>query len=356
MGDKEFPNRLRYGCKDRPDCFSGSDSGYTDAFGDNTKIVCAIRFYNELLVFKANSVWLLEGYSPQTFGTLRISDQVGCCAAKSPVKFEVGSPQMHTDEDLSIAVWMDTDGVYALDGRKPKKISLPVDHYFNTEYTTAIAAADLVDVQAFPDPLNNEYHLLIPQVGSTGHGTELVVNVIQDEWYPPWDRTVGGANDYLVSGISLRGTANRYHTYGGGSAGRIYRLENDTSDKDASDADVAITHQIKTRGISVDPKQSPSLTFTFRKAWIEAKAVTSPATKTITTKFYKDVATSGTTISAPAAISLGNTGYSLVVDGIDTSQPRCLAFQLEFVAAVIDLEMEIRSVLYTLEGVGESDQ
>jgi len=355
-GDKEFPNRLRYSCKDRPDCFSGSDSGYTDAFGDNTAIVCAIRFYNELLVFKANSIWLLEGYSPQTFGTLRISDQVGCCAAKSPVKFEVGSPQMHCDEDLSIAVWMDTDGVYALDGRKPKKVSLPVDHYFNTEYSTAIPATDLADVQAFPDSLNNEYHLLIPQSGSTGHGTELVLNAITDEWFPPWDRTVGGANDYLISGISLRGTGNRYHTYGGGSAGRVYRLEDDTSDKNAADEDVAIKHSVKTRAISADPKQSPSLRFTFRKAFLEAKAVTSPTVKTITTKFYKDVATSGTTITTPAAINLGNTGYSLVMDGVNTNQSRCFTAQLEFIAAVIDLEMEVSSLLYSLEVQGEGGQ
>jgi len=355
-GDEEFPNRLRYSCKDRPDCFAGADSGYTDAFGDTTKIICAIRFHNELLVFKAGSSWFLEGFSPQTFGTLRLTDTVGCCAAQTPKVIETGPPMMHQDEALTIAMWMDTDGVYALDGRKPKKISLPVDQYFNTEYSsTVIAAADLDNVQAFIDPLNNEYHVLLPNGGS-GHGVELVYNPLQDEWYPPWDRTVGGANDYLVSGVRLRGTANRYHTYGGGSAGRIYRLENDTSDKDASDADVAITHQIKTRAISVDPKQSPSLTFDFRKAWIEAKAVASPATKTITSKFYKDVATSGTTITAPATVDLGNTGFSLVVDGIDTNQPRCLTFQLEFIAAVIDLEMEIRSVLYTLEVKGESDQ
>jgi hypothetical protein len=354
-GDPEYPNRLRYSAKDRPDCFSGSDSGYTDAFGDNTAIVSAVRFHNELLVFKANSVWLLEGYSPQTFGTLRLADTVGCCAVKTPQVIETGPPITHQDEGLSVALWMDTDGIYAIDGRKPQKISLPVDHYFNTEYGTAIAAADLDNVQAFVDRLNNEYHLLMPNGGS-GHGVELVFNPLQNDWYPPWDRTVGGANDYLVSGINLRGTANRYHTYGGGSAGRIYRLENDTSDKDASDADVAITHQFKTRAISADPKQSPSLTFTFRKVYLEASAVTSPTTKTVTTNFYKDQATSGTAVTTPAAISLANSGYSLVMDGVSTNQPRCLAAQIEFIAATIDLEMEARSIIYSLEVLGESDQ
>ncbi len=359
-GDPEFPNRLRYSAKDRPDSFSGADSGYTDAFGDTTKVNSCVRFYNELIVTKENSVWLLEGYSPETFGNLRIADTVGCASPKTLRVLELGSTMMHQDEGLSVALWQDTDGVYALDGRKPKKISLAVDHYFNTEYaSTVIAAADLKILHAETDHLNNEYHLLIPNGGS-GHGVELVYNIPFDEWFPPWDRTVGGANDYIIAMLKLRGTDNRYYTYGGGSDGRVYRLENDTSDKNAADADVTITHSIKTRAFSVDQKQSPSLTFTFRKVYLEATARTTPATRTVETYFYKDQATSGTQIQtgtgAAGDMDLSNTGFNLVMDGLSTSQSRCLAGQLQFIADTLDLEMEIRSILYSLEALGEQDQ
>jgi len=353
-GDPEFPNRLRYGAYGKPDCFSGNDSGYTDAFGDMTPIVCVKRFYNELLVFKENSVWLMEGYSPETFGVLRIADTIGCCAYQTPIVIETGFPSMHADEPLSIAIWMDVDGVYVLDGRKPRKVSMPVNHYFDTEFSTAIGATYLDNVQAFSDRLKNEYHLIIPGTG-TGHGAELVYNYVLDEWYPPWDRTVGGANDYLVCGLELRGSDNRYYTYGGANNGRVLLLEDDTTDKDASDADVAIDHSIKTRAISFVPKQSVSLDFTFRKLWVEAKARTSPSTKTITANFFKDLASSGTAITTPAAISLANTGYSLAVDGLTTNQVHCRCFQWQFVVGTADLELEIYSFLYTINVEGELD-
>ena len=346
-GDKLYPNRLRHSAVARGDCFSGSDSGYTDAFGDKTKVVCAKRFYNELIVWKANSVYLLEGYTPANFGVLKITDTVGCCAPKTAKVIEVGYPSMHADEPLSIAIWMDVDGVYVLDGRKPRKVSDPVKQYFDTEYTTAIAAASLDDCQAFVDSLRNEYHLLINTT------TELVYNYVLDEWYPPWVRNVGAAAAYLVTGLQVRGTDGRYYTYGGSTAGFVFKLESDTTDKNASNADVVIRHKLKTRAISADQKASTTLRFDFRKAFIEAKARTTPTTKTIVVNFYKDLATSATVLTAPEAIDLGNTGYSLVVDNVETFQENCNCFQLEFDANTADLELEIYSFLYELGARGE---
>jgi hypothetical protein len=342
--DPEFPNRLRYSSKGRPDCFSGSDSGYTDEFGDMTEVVAVRRFYNELIVWKKNSVWLLEGFAPENFGTLKVADTVGCIAPKTALVVETGFPSMHADEPLSVAIWMDTDGIYVLDGRKPRKVSLPIDQYFNTEYSTAWTATDLANMQAYVDKLNNEYHLL-PQ------GTaELVYNFISDEWYPPWTRRVGATAGFLVCGINLKGTDNRNYVYGANDAGYVFRLESDTTDKDDSNADVAIEQRIKTRAICAEQKQATTLEFTFRKAFIEAKARTSG---TVVTNFYKNMATSGTAIAIPAAISLVSTGYDLVVDGIEASQTNCKSFQLEFVETVADVELEIYSFLYLIEARGE---
>jgi hypothetical protein len=130
----------------------------------------------------------------------------------------------------------------------------------------------------------------------------------------------------------------------------VFRLENDTTDKDASNADVAIEQRIKTRAICAEQKQATTLEFTFRKAFIEAKA---RASGTVTTYFYKNMATSGTAIAVPGAISLVSTGYDLVVDGIEASQTNCKSFQLEFVETVADVELEIYSFLYLIEARGE---
>ena len=338
-GDPEYPNRLRYSTNGRPDCFSGSDSGYTEAFGDMQPITCARRFHNELLVWKENSVWLLEGYSPQTFGRLQLADTIGLASPKSAQVIETGYPAMKTDEPLSIAIWQDTDGVYVLDGRKPKKISAPVDHYFNLEYTTVIAAASINDRQSFVDPLNNEYHLLLPT-------SELVYNYIRAEWYPPWERNVD-----LICGLSLRGTDNRYYTYGADAVGTVYRLENDTTDKTAPSTDVAISHKVKTRAIAVKQPEATTFRFSFRKLWIEGKAASDPTV--ITTTFFKNMIDAGTALTVPAAIDMEVDDHGLVVDGLDTSQENCVCFELEFALNSADLEMELWSFLYQLEARGE---
>jgi len=332
------------GCVEfNPDCFSGSDSGWTDEFGDESEIVAATKFFNELVVLKESrkGIYLLEGYSPTTYGSLCLAHTVGCSSPNTVVSAEVGFPDMHRNEAVSVIVWMESDGIYVIDGRKPKKVSLAVDHYFNTEYATAISASYLDKCSAFADPLRNEYHLLVPD------GTELVYNYLTDEWYPPWEREMT-----LRSGCVLQGTDGRPYTYGGSSDGFVLRLENDTTDKNSSNSDVAIEHSLKTRAISADPKQATTLEFLFRRVWIEAKARSSGE---ITTKLYKDLASSGETLAKPSTMSLVNSGYSLATPSVGATKPNCKCFQLEFSLNSADIELEIWSFLYqiSLEGVIE---
>lgn len=340
-GDPEYPNRLRYSCYDRPDCFSGSDSSYTSTFGDQKPILCVINFYNELIIFKEDSVWMLEGYSPETFGILKLADTIGIASPKTACAAEIGNPSMHADEPLSVAIWQDVDGVYMSDGRKPRKVSLPVDHYFNPEYSTCIGAANIRNRGAYIDPINNEYHLFLP----TG---ELVYNYLTDEWYPPWEREID-----LISGINLKGTDDRYYTYGGSATGLVFRLENDTTDKTSANVDAAIRHSIKSRAISATHDTSSSFVFMLREIQAEMKARSAGM---VTTKIYKDLATSGTTESVPSAMSLVNTGYSLVVPELDLSTEECLCFQVEFSLAAADHEIEIWSFNYEREVEGDRTQ
>lgn len=340
-GDPEYPNRLRYSTNDRPDCFSGADSGYTDAFGDQKKILCALKFYNELIVFKEDSVWLLEGYDPATFGVLKIADTVGLASPKTAHVVEIGFPSMHADEPLSVAIWQDVDGIYVLDGRKPRKVSLPIDQFFNPEKSTCIAATYIRNRQAYIDPLNNEYHFLLPT-------SELVYNYVTDEWYPPWERNID-----LLTGLNFKGTDNRYYTYGGCANGFVWRLENDTTDKSTANADVAISHSVKSRAISATHQDSSSFVMLLRLIEGEFKARTAGS---VTTKVYKDLASTGTTEAVPSAMSLINSGYSLVVPELDLSTEECLCFQVEFLLATADQEIEIWSFNYEREVEGDRTQ
>ena len=334
-GDRTYPNRLRYSSFDFPDCFSGSDSGYTDPFGDLKPVLNAINFYNELIVFKKDSIWLLEGYSPATFGTLKISDTVGLAHPKTAHVIETGFPSMHRDEPLSIAIWCDTDGVYVLDGRKPRKVSLPVDQYFNSEYDTCIPAGAVL--QAYTDPLNNEYHLLLPSA-------ELVYNYITDEWYPPWER-----NYPITTGLSLHGTDNRLYTYGGYN-GHLFRLEHTSTDRSTADEAEAIEHYLVTRTICATPKQSPSMYFTLRRLWAELKSRVSGE---IEVTLYKNVSSSGQVLSTPQAMSVVSTAdEDFVVPELDISEPGLFSFQLKFKGSSDTVVIEILSILFELEARG----
>lgn len=337
-GDPEYPNRLRYSAFDRSDCFSGIDSGYTDPFGGKDKVLCAIPFYNELLVFKESTVWLLEGYSPQTFGTLRVASTVGLASPKSAHVAEVGSPTMHSDEPLSIAIWQDIDGIYVLDGRKPRKASGAINNYFDTEHAEAIAAASLRNRQAFTDRLRNEYHFLLP-------AGELVYNYETDEWYPPWEREVD-----LITGLTFRGDTNRIVSYGGSANGFLFQLEEGTIDDSEAGTDTAIEHSVKTRAIGATEGTGTTLRFTMKRAWAEFKAQTAG---TPTTNFFKNMASSGTAITTPSAMSMIATGYSLATPHVDISTQNCSCFQLEFALDTVNQEMEIYSITYELEAVGE---
>ena len=333
-GDSEWPNRLRFSAEGRPDCFSGTDSGWTDAIGGSDEILCAVEFFNELLVYKKHSIYLLEGDDPFNFGYFQVSATVGLASPQSVVVAEVGTPGIHTDEPMSIAIHQDVDGVYVIDGRKPKKVSMAVDNYFNQEYASCIAAASIKSLQSFQDPLNNEYHLLLPDA-------ELVYNYATDEWYPPWNREIS-----LVCGISLKATDNRFYTYGGSVAGHCMKLESDTADKSAANADVAISHSVKTRAISAESDKPPSLRFTLRDLWAEFKAQTAGAP---ITKTFANQASSGTTQSSPSAMSMINAGYSIAVPKVEVSIGDLDCFQVEFSLATIDQEMVIRNMLYGRE-------
>lgn len=339
-GDPEFPNRLRFSARNNPFCFSGADSGYTDAFGPLDGILCAVKFYNELIVFKKHAVWLLEGESPATFGTLKVTDKVGLASPKSVQVAEVGFPSAHRDEPMTIAIWQDVDGIYTFDGRKTKKESYPIDNYFNPEKAEVIPAASIRSLQAFADPINNEYHLLLPAV-------ELVFNYVTAEWYPAWEREI-----VLATGIDFRANDNRDYTYGASATGWIMRLETDTADKSIGNADTAIKHTVKTRAIAYE-KEERLVRFTLRRIMAELKA---RAAGSIVTETFKDLASSGVTQETPQAMTMISTGYNIVVPVLTMSIERIHCFQIEFSLEVIDQEMEMHGFSYEIAGKGISEQ
>lgn len=335
-GDPEYPNRLRFSATGAPDCFSGDDSGYTEAFGSMSPILACVRFYNELVVFKRDSIWLLEGYSPQNFGKLLLADTIGLASPKTASSIEVGYPGMHRDEPMSIVIWQDVDGVYVLDGRKPKKVSEPVKDYFIPGYDNCISASDITDLQAFYDRTSDEWHLLLPE-------EELVFNCAMAEWYPPWEREIP-----LKTGISLSGSDNRHYCYGGSSTGFVLVLEDGDNDVDTSGDSVAIEHSLLSRGIAAKQGISTTFRFIFRGLWAEMRA---RDVGRLVVNVYPDLAEAGTRLTTPADISMVNAGHRLAFDNITDSR-ECVVVQVEFFLNSLSRSFELYSFLYLVDARG----
>jgi len=252
---------------------------------------------------------------------------------------------MHSDEPLSIVLWEDTDGIYMFDGRKPLKVSPPIDHFFNVEYSTAIEASKINNCQAFIDRLNNEYHFLVPYSASQD-AIELIYNYVTDEWYPPWKRRCGGANAYLVTGLGFRGTDDRVYTYAANDSGKIYRLETDTSDKNNSEEDVAIEHFLKTRAIAAEQELGPIVKFNLRCIWPELKT---RKNGDIVVSIYKNQAIDP---DDTESLSMASSGYNITNPNMDLSMSDCTCFQAKLSLDEVDQEMEIYAITYELEHIG----
>lgn len=243
FGREDAPNTGDYSEYKNPFILSGGNTSSVQprvTFGDKDKITGAVNFYNEALVFKRTEVWMMEGESPETFGTLLVDDTVGCPAPETIQLVRMIVPAQEGRQVLQHAVLFQSyDGVYACDGIKVFKISSDIDNYFDPSYSEAVKDGYLDDSRAWYDRLRGEYHLIIYS-GSTPTITEFIFDTMNRKWAGPWYRGVD-----VVSGAVVVGGSAQYLQYGGGTDGRLYHLEcNSYSDVDSAGSNTAIDNYV----------------------------------------------------------------------------------------------------------------
>jgi hypothetical protein len=123
-----------------PMCLNGSDFGILKAGDGRANRVVGIRkFHNELLVWQEEKgveggcVTLFEGYSPETFGKLVLSSQIGAFNNKSIDVIDGVTVATRTDEAVkTVAFWLSRYGVCATDGRTVQVVSDDIQNYFDS--------------------------------------------------------------------------------------------------------------------------------------------------------------------------------------------------------------------------------
>ena len=133
-----------------PMTLNGSDFAVMEAGdGRSNQILTFRTFYNELIVWQEEDArnggctTLFEGFSPQTFGKVVLSTEIGCMNAKSAVVVDGSTAFVSTkDRVQTIAVWLSRYGVYMTDGRVVTNISKQIHNYFNPLKSECINIAE----------------------------------------------------------------------------------------------------------------------------------------------------------------------------------------------------------------------
>lgn len=129
-----------------PLVLNGTDFGILKAGdGRSNRIVGARKFHNELIVWQEEKgveggcVTLFEGYSPETFGKLVLSSQVGAVNNKAIDVVDGVTVATRTDEAVkTVAFWVSRYGVCATDGRTVQVVSDDIQNYFDSSKSECI--------------------------------------------------------------------------------------------------------------------------------------------------------------------------------------------------------------------------
>ena len=188
----------------------------------------------------------------------------------------------------SLAIWQGAAGIYMSDGAAISKISNDIRDKFDPLHANYVGAATLATTTASYDPVNDEYHWIIPGAG------EWVFDLRKAKWFRI-DRQTG---KYLQCGIEVTDTNGTPYTYGALSTGYLERLEyGNTFDG------TAIPYTLRTGDLALH-NGSIWRDTTIRKIKVVqlAKTVTA-STPTLT--HFGDSKTTGTTYSTYSAASSG---------------------------------------------------
>ena len=273
------PNFITVSEAYQPLHLNGSDSTILKAGdGRSNKVVCLKNFYNEMMAWQeekgpdGGTLTLFEGYSPDTFGTLILSNKVGTFSPKSAVVVDGVLTSTSTDEQIkTMAYFLSHYGIFATDGRVVYGISDDIADYFDITKSTCIR-------YGYEDKMwigyDSTYNVLRLGLVSGASATECNVFPVYDLVDRTWtfDKLGQALNSYIEAEAGSGNTP--LVQVGGGTDGYAYKLNNSQNDvSTAIDAyvrmelnldgnefmvkDIKLRHKTQTAGnISVVPYQN----------------------------------------------------------------------------------------------------
>jgi len=341
FGLEDAPNTAEYSAYKLPYAIGGADTSAVNpriTFGDHSEITCAVNFYNEALVFKRNQVWMMEGDSPQTFGTLLLDNTVGCVAPQTAQLVRTWVTLKEEKKDFRHAVFFQAyDGVYGCDGIRCWKLSHDIENYFDPNNSNGIKAGYRDKSVAWYDRFRNEYNIIL-WLGATPTPYRFVYNTELQRWAGPWEYGVD-----LCSGATLVDSNYDSHQYGGGTDGRLYHLEcNSYNDVDSSGNNTAIDNYVELG----DNWTGLLNKWSYRGIYLYGQAKSSGA---VTVKMKGNGRTSAVTLGTVSMVSSGYTNFQgrVVIGKNDSSGS---SMENKFQSARFIFQTDTAGVSQTLYG------
>ncbi|MBW2148122.1 MAG: hypothetical protein JRI22_13975 [Deltaproteobacteria bacterium] len=175
------PNYLFFSAAKNPEVFDGEDAGFIE-IGPGYPIQWLMAFYNELAVGLSDGggVYILQGYSPATFGLLRISS-ADCISPKSAAIVD-----LRDKGGGEFGFFLARDGFYRVEGTSCVKISDPLDPYFDP---TSLLHLDFASAHMAAGAVyrpKNWYVCAVPLRGGTPQATNnywFVYDYVQGSWF-----------------------------------------------------------------------------------------------------------------------------------------------------------------------------
>jgi hypothetical protein len=209
--------------------FNGSDS-IKLYFGDGTQVLGAVPFFSRfsnaffenLIVGKADSMWVVDGTNTDEYKTFQISSVYGLAAPGTLTSCDLGFSNVPgAGTARNVVLWQSSKSICIWEGSIVYPIHLDIADVFDQANSYAIDLTMHSQSKAFYDEELREWHWLWASQGNTTLNMEYVFDLGRRKWYKI-DR---GTGNRLQLGISVIDTNNARYTYGALATGYIERLE-----------------------------------------------------------------------------------------------------------------------------------
>ena len=206
--------------------FNGSDSAKIN-YGDNSEITAAgslfTRYggtlYDNMIVFKKDSMYLVDGTTPQNWKIYTVSDTLGCIAPLTLQKCDVAY-EIAPGITKHVLMWLSTRGIEFFDGNAISTVSDDIDTFFEPSSPDYINTAMTNSFCSYYDEENFEYHILFATGANTTLNKELAYDMKRKKWF----EVSRGTGKDLSSAWTVIDTQGCAYNYGGTRDGYIERL------------------------------------------------------------------------------------------------------------------------------------